>query len=165
GGQTPANWPAPNTPGFVPYPTARDEVRAGVENALGRYRVLASLADPGSGPDDDGELYWGSYIALWGRTCGPRSAPRSERAGLQAEVLERRLIHDGHKVLRTHVISARRRTNRWGVTIGKEHRERARKMDRAVCMVGARMLRRMILNSPKRTKKKTAGRGRVVVLR
>jgi hypothetical protein len=32
-------------------------------------------------------------------------------------------------------------------------------------MVGSRMLRRMILNSPKRAKKKTPGKGRVVVLR
>jgi len=68
-------------------------------------------------------------------------------------------------VLRTHVITARRRTNRWGITIGKEHRESARKIDLAVCMVGARMLRRMLLNSPKRAKKRTPGKGRVVVLR
>ena len=66
-----------------------------------------------------------------------------------ADVLERTLLHDGHKVLRTHVINARRRTNRWGVTIGKEHRESARKIDLAVCMVGARMLRRMPSNLPK----------------
>lgn len=188
--QKPANWPAPNTPGFVPYQIPRDEVHGVVENAFARYRVLAFFADPGSGQDDDGEMYWDAFIDLWGQTWGPKLALRSVLSGpkahavrwdmrdsrnqetfteavkrTHADVLERTLIHDGHKVLRTHVINARRRTNRWGVTIGKEHRESARKIDLAVCMVGARMLRRMILNSPKRTKKKTAGKGRVVVLR
>ncbi|HEY9370161.1 terminase [Streptomyces sp.] len=188
--QKPANWPAPNTPGFVPYRVPRDEVHGVVENAFARYRVLAFFADPGSGQDDDGEMYWDTYIDLWGQTWGPKLALRSVLSGpkahavrwdmrdsrnqetfteavkrTHADVLERTLFHDGHKVLRTHVINARRRTNRWGVTIGKEHRESARKIDLAVCMVGARMLRRMILNSPKRAKKKTPGKGRVVVLR
>jgi phage terminase large subunit-like protein len=187
--QKPANWPAPNTPGFVPYRVPRDEVHGVVENAFARYRVQAFFADPGSGQDDDGEMYWDTYIDLWGQTWGAKLALRSVMSGpkahavrwdmrdsrnqetfteavkrTHADVLERTLFHDGHKVLRTHVINARRRTNRWGVTIGKEHRESARKIDLAVCAIGARMLRRMILNSPKR-KKKTPGKGRVVVLR
>jgi hypothetical protein len=189
--QKPANWPAPNTPGYVPYRVPRDEVHGVVENAFSRYRVLAFFADPGSGQDDDdGEMYWDAYIDLWGQTWGSKLALRSVVSGpkahavrwdmrdprnqetfteavkrTHADVLERTLVHDGHKVLRTHVINARRRTNRWGITIGKEHRESARKIDLAVCMVGARMLRRMILNSPKRAKKKSPGKGRVVVLR
>ncbi|CAM5738298.1 hypothetical protein SBADM41S_00451 [Streptomyces badius] len=77
------------------------------------------------------------------------------------DILQRQLIHDGHKVMRNHVINARRRTNAWGVTIGKEHRESARKIDLAICMIGARMLRRTVLNSPKNQKRTTArGRGR-----
>lgn len=189
--QKAANWPPPNTPGYVPYRVPRDEVHGVVENAFARFRVLAFFADPGSGQDDDdGEMYWDAYIDLWGQTWGSKLALRSVLSGpkahavrwdmrdsrnqetfteavkrTHADVLERTLVHDGHKVLRTHVINARRRTNRWGVTIGKEHRESARKIDLAVCMVGARMLRRMILNSPKRPKKRTAGKGRVVVLR
>jgi hypothetical protein len=64
------------------------------------------------------------------------------------------------------VINARRRTNRWGITIGKEHRESAKKIDLAVCMIGARMLRRALLNSPKHASRpKGRGKGRVVVLR
>jgi phage terminase large subunit-like protein len=189
--QKPANWPLPNSPGYVPYRVPRDDVHGVVENAFSRFKVQAFFADPGSGKDDDdGEMYWDTYIDLWGQTWGAKLALRSVSSGAKAhavrwdmrdprnqetfteavkrahaDVLERTLIHDGHKVLRTHVINARRRTNRWGVTIGKEHRESARKIDLAVCMVGARMLRRMILNSPKRPKKKTPGKGRVVVLR
>lgn len=189
--QKPANWPSPNSPGYVPYRVPRDDVHGVVENAFARFKVQAFFADPGSGQDDDdGEMYWDAYIDLWGQTWGTKLALRSVQSGPKAhavrwdmrdprnqetfteavkrthtDVLERSLLHDGHKTLRTHVINARRRTNRWGVTIGKEHRESARKIDLAVCMVGARMLRRMILNSPKRAKKKTPGKGRVVVLR
>jgi hypothetical protein len=189
--QKPKNWPSPNTPGYVPYRVPRDEVHGVVENAFNRFKVSAFFADPGAGEDDsDGEMYWDSYIDLWGQTWGAKLALRSVLSGpkahavrwdmrdprnqetftaavkrTHADVLQRQLLHDGHKVLRTHVINARRRTNRWGVTIGKEHRESARKIDLAVCMVGARMLRRMILNSPKRAKKRTPGKGRVVVLR
>lgn len=55
--------------------------------------------------------------------------------------------HDGSKAMRGHVLNARRRPNRFGVGIGKEHRESQRKIDRAVCVVGARMVRRMLLES------------------
>jgi phage terminase large subunit-like protein len=82
------------------------------------------------------------------------------------DVLERQLTHDGDKVLRQHVVNARRRTNAWGYTIGKEHRESARKIDLAVCAIGARMLRRQVMNSNVWAKRSTArGKGRVVVLR
>ena len=188
--QKPANWPSPNTPGYAPYRVPRDDVHGVVENAFNRFKVQAFFADPGSGQDDeDGEMYWDGYLDRWGQTFGAKLTLRAVASGpkahavrwdmrdsrnqetfteavkrAHADVLQRVLVHDGHKVLRTHVINARRRTNRWGVTIGKEHRESARKIDLAVCMIGARMLRRMILNSPKR-KKKTPGKGRVVVLR
>ncbi|MBQ1165099.1 terminase, partial [Streptomyces sp. A73] len=63
------------------------------------------------------------------------------------DVLERQVPHDGHRVLRQHIANARRRTTQWGYSIGQEHRESARKVDLAVCAIGARMLRRMVLNS------------------
>ncbi|MBQ1164893.1 terminase, partial [Streptomyces sp. A73] len=56
------------------------------------------------------------------------------------DVLERQVPHDGHRELRQHIANARRRTNQWGYSIGKEHRESARKVDLAVCAIGARML-------------------------
>ena len=43
-------------------------------------------------------------------------------------------------LLRQHVLNARRRPNRFGITIGKEHRESRKKVDAAVCAVGARMM-------------------------
>jgi hypothetical protein len=63
------------------------------------------------------------------------------------------------------VLNARRRPNRYGVSISKEGRESPRKIDLAVCAIGARMARRMLLASPAWAKynagpKKRAGRVR-----
>lgn len=52
--------------------------------------------------------------------------------------------HDGDARLVRHVGNARRRPGRHGVGIGKEKRGSRRKIDLAVCMVGARMIRRRI---------------------
>src|SRR5690606_15091207 len=98
-----------------------------------------------SGQDDDGEMYWDSYIDLWGQTWGSKLALRSVLSGpkahavrwdmrdsrnqetfteavkrAHADVLERALIYDGQKVMCRYVNNDRSRTNRWGVTIGKE---------------------------------------------
>ncbi|WP_141772743.1 terminase [Mycobacterium malmoense] len=43
-------------------------------------------------------------------------------------------------LMRQHVLNARRRPNKFGISIGKEHRESRKKIDAAVCFVGARMM-------------------------
>lgn len=185
--QKPAAWPDK-----VPWTVPREDVDGVVANTFARFKVLAFFADPGSGQDDeDGDLYWDAYIDRWGQAHGKKLLLRAVTAGPKAhavrwdmrskanqalfteavkrthtDVVERTLLHDGHRMLRTHVVNARRRTNQWGVTIGKEHRESARKIDLAVCAVGARMLRRTVLNSPKHQgRPRGRGKGRVVVLR
>ncbi|MCP4224337.1 MAG: hypothetical protein GY773_13425 [Actinomycetia bacterium] len=62
-----------------------------------------------------------------------------------AEIEERSFTHDGSAVLGRHVVNARRRPNRWGISIGKETRDSPRKVDAAVCFIGARMVRRLVL--------------------
>ena len=59
------------------------------------------------------------------------------------------LTHDGDAGLRLHVHNARRRPNQWGVSLGKITRDSSKLVDLAVCMVGARMGRRVVLNSGK----------------
>ena len=54
--------------------------------------------------------------------------------------------HDGHPALIEHLKNARRYPMREGVSLWKGHRESARKVDLAVCAVGARMLRRIVNN-------------------
>ncbi len=41
---------------------------------------------------------------------------------------------------RQHVLNMRRRPNKFGISVGKEHRESRKKIDAGVCMVGARMM-------------------------
>ncbi|MGW0984290.1 terminase [Streptomyces xiamenensis] len=184
--QRPAGWPSDR-----PWRVPREEVDAVVEQTFATYKPVAFFADPGAGHDDaDGERYWDGYIDSWALRYGRRLKLKAVTAGarqhavlwdmrdrrhqqpfaeatdrMYRDVLERQLTHDGHKVLRQHVANARRRTSPWGYTIGKEHRESSRKVDLAVCAVGARMLRRMVLNSPAWAKKGRPGRGRVVVMR
>ncbi|MBY0440977.1 MAG: hypothetical protein K2Q25_02380 [Mycobacteriaceae bacterium] len=74
--------------------------------------------------------------------------PPSVKAGLGA-------------TMRQHVLNARRRPNKFGIGIGKEHRESSKKIDAAVCMVGARMMWHQLNGQPK--KGRAPGRGRIVV--
>lgn len=63
--------------------------------------------------------------------------------------------HDGDPRLRTHVHNAKNRPNQWGTSLGKATRDSKQRVDLAVCMVGAVMGARIVLNSGKRRKKKT----------
>lgn len=57
--------------------------------------------------------------------------------------------HDGHPALRTHTHNAKRRPNQWGYSLGKASRDSSQLVDLAVCMVGARLGRGVVLNSGK----------------
>lgn len=64
----------------------------------------------------------------------------------ETEITEQLFTHDGDSRLARHVGNARRRPNRWGaISIGKESANSPKKVDLAVCMVGARMVRRMVI--------------------
>lgn len=65
------------------------------------------------------------------------------------------LTHDGDAMLRSHVHNARRRPNQWGVSLGKQSRDSKQLVDYAVAMVGARMGRRILLNSGKSKKRRS----------
>src|SRR5207248_168825 len=57
--------------------------------------------------------------------------------------------HDGHPMLRLHVHNAHRRTNPWGVSLGKVTRDSKNKVDAAVGMVGAQLGRTLVLRGGK----------------
>lgn len=94
------------------------------------------------------------------RLSQPRAYERmkafTEMAELCAQWVddEQILIHDGNPALRLHVHNARRRQNKWGVSLGKESRDSKKHVDLAVCLVGAQLGRRFILNN---TKVRTGG--------
>jgi hypothetical protein len=71
------------------------------------------------------------------------------------------IAHHGGGALKRHMKNARRREGRYGVSIGKETRSSPRKVDLAVCAVGARMVRRQLLITKKTG---TPGKGRVIAL-
>jgi hypothetical protein len=70
------------------------------------------------------------------------------------------LSHDGTAMLRSHVHNAKRRPNQWGTSLSKATRSSTHLVDLAVCMVGARLGRRLALNSGK-VKRPRRGTGRV----
>ncbi|HVM07206.1 MAG TPA: hypothetical protein VM345_01985 [Acidimicrobiales bacterium] len=72
---------------------------------------------------------------------------------VEAEIRDGLFTHDDHPVLARHVANARRRPNRYGVSVGKETPSSPRKIDAAVCMVGARMVRRLALAAEPRRKR------------
>lgn len=163
----------------------REEVDAAVDRMFDRWSVRAFFADPGSGEDDSGERFWDGYIDGWATRHGDRLVIKATTTagnhhavmwdmrspGRQQEFTEATercysditsnlsLSHDGNRLLRQHAVNARRRPNRWGVAIGKEHRESARKIDAMVGAIGARMVRRKLLSSPD-WKKQTAKKER-----
>lgn len=66
---------------------------------------------------------------------------------VEAEIRDKAFTHDGDSAVTRHMGNARRRPYRDAVGIGKETRGSPRKIDAAVCVVGARMLRRIVLSS------------------
>jgi len=73
------------------------------------------------------------------------------------EIEQKQFTIDADARLVRHMGNARRRPNRYGVSIGKETPDSPDKIDLAVCLVGARMVRRLVISNPNR-KKKRSGR-------
>lgn len=126
-----------------------------------------------------GDLHpWESYIDRWAEELGGdlvvKASPRHSvawdmrgRLGqftsacerLHAAITTRALTHDGSTMMRQHFHNARRRPNRWGVGVGKEHRESARKIDAVPAAVLARLARADYLAlPPARRRRKRSGK-------
>jgi phage terminase large subunit-like protein len=66
----------------------------------------------------------------------------------QFEEFGPKFMIDGHPALVQHLRNARSNpSNKWGVSMMKENRESKHKIDLAVCLVGARLLRKVYLNT------------------
>lgn len=95
------------------------------------------------------------HSVMWDMTSPQRSAEFTGAAETFVEELEHideletrapTFTHDGHPALMRHLKNAKRYPNQWGTSLWKGHREASKKIDLAVCAVGARMLRRLVLN-------------------
>lgn len=161
----------------------REEVDDRVDHVFSRFTIAAFFADPGAGDDDSGERYWDRYIDGWAHRYGDQLQLDATPSGtnkhpimwdmrssanqkeftqaterMLADITAGDITHDGDSRLREHVLNARRRPNRFGVTIGKRHREARQKVDLAVCAIGARMVRRKLLAGGGSKRKKPSGR-------
>lgn len=159
----------------------REAIDATVDRVMGEYRVVAFWGDPSHTLEDEsGERYWDALFDQWHRKYGallevwadtnrlrghsimwdmaaPSRAEMFVRAAelCNTEIEGHVLMHDGDARLKQHTRNARRYPTRWGISLWKGHRESPRKIDLAVCMVGARMVRRIVLNNPSRKRRRT----------
>jgi hypothetical protein len=120
---------------------------------------------------------WESYVDRWAEELGTdlivKASPRQPigwdmRSRLQQfthacerlhdAIVENAVTHDGAAKMRRHFHNARRRPNRFGIGVGKEHRESARKIDAVPAAVLARLARLEYLALPEsRRRKKRSG--------
>lgn len=122
----------------------RREVDAAVAAAMDRFRVVGFYADP---------PHWQDAIDRWTEQWGRRmlvkaTVPRplewwTQRTSHMVTALERfyeavvtgQLTHDGDATLTRHILNAKRRVQRAGLTIGKEHPHSPRHIDAAIAAV------------------------------
>lgn len=147
----------------------RDDVDRHVREAHATWRVLGLWVDPSDARDSEtGERFWEGYADRWAADFGAGYElvavktgdmahatlwdmrwPSHQRVFVDAAerfvatVADGEMTHDGSPILAAHVYNARRRPNRWGVSLGKENRSSRRHVDAAVAAVGAYLMRRL----------------------
>ncbi|MFP3990661.1 Terminase [Streptomyces sp. E11-3] len=154
-------WERPRGPAGEGWLVDRADVDRVVRQTFAERQVVAFFGDVAEFESyiDDWATDFGERLviqATLGRSAHPvawdmRGHVRDfteacERA--EIDIREQTLTHDGDSRLQRHVLNARRRPNRYGVSISKEGRESPKKIDLAVCAIGARLARRMLLASP-----------------
>jgi hypothetical protein len=76
----------------------------------------------------------------------------------EQEINDGAFTQDGDSRTARHVIAAKRAPNRWGVSISTESPDSAKKIDAAVCVIGARMVRRLYLAGDAAAEKPKTGK-------
>jgi hypothetical protein len=147
-------WEKPEGPQGEGWEVDKGAVRDLVDHAFSTFDVVAFFSDV---------AYWETDVDLWRDEYAERLLVKAttkhavawDMRGHQAdtvravESLHRAILdgespHDGDARLRRHVLNARRRPNRWGVSFGKETRESPKKVDALAAFVLARMARSRI---------------------
>jgi hypothetical protein len=133
-------------PDQAEWQVPREEVDAVIANAFEKFDVALMFGDPPHWQDymDRWTAEHGSAVREWW-TNRPRAmvaalerfytAVRDTTVDENGTVLHRELSHDGGSVLTRHVLNARRRVGRSGLTISKEHPQSDRKIDAAMAAV------------------------------
>lgn len=154
-----------------------DDVDAEVDQIFENYNVVAFFADPSHALDDEtDESLWVPVLDRWHRRYSrklrlwakpgkdghsvmfdmtdSRNAKKfAEFSRIVGKQIQQRegFTHDGDPRVRKHVQNARRMPTKYGISIGKAHRESRKKVDLAVAVTMGQMVRRDYLNrKPKR---------------
>lgn len=155
-------WEQPDGPAGEGWEVPITEVDYEVRQAFERFNVVGFFADPAK---------WESYIAQWEADFGKKLKVKSSQPHpiewwmtgnrsylvvraleqFQNAVLDRELTHSGLALTR-HVLNARRRLGRSGVSIAKEHPESPNKIDAAIAAVLAYQARLQALSKGEATK-------------
>jgi hypothetical protein len=151
----------------IPY----DEIMATVQAVRKRFMVRAFFADVKEW-EETTKIAWRELfeesVDVWavpgGRDPQPVAWDMRSHVGeftaacemVLSEIEAVGFVHDGDGALGRHVTNARRRPNRWGISIGKESPKSERKIDGAVAMIIARHARRLVLASKKYKERKAA---------
>lgn len=154
----------------------RESVDDTVRRAMNDYNVVGFWGDPSHVLDSEtGLRYWDSLFDAWHRAYGRKLKVWAQPQGhdkhaimfdmvrldvqrrfvtavdqAYSDIISNDMPHDGDARLRQHMLNARRQPTKAGMSIAKEGRESRRKIDLAVCAIGARMVRREYLNSNQR---------------
>ncbi|GIE98940.1 terminase [Paractinoplanes rishiriensis] len=161
-------WERPDGPAGDGWEVDRQAVDNAVHDAFRVFTVQGFYADV---------ALWESYIADWAAAYGEglvvkaegrnpiawdmrQSLQRVTRAHerLMRSIFDGKLGHDGDRALRRHVLNARRRSNNYGVSFGKESRESPRKVDLYAALMLAHEALYDLRTRGKKTQKRT-GRG------
>lgn len=158
----------------------REKFDAVISSAIEGFRVVAYFADPSHALEDETMTrYWDGLLdehhrqfqrslKLWAKPGKARGHSvmfdMSDSANhrmfvdavgqFEADLDAGLIKHNGDARLRNHMLNAVRYPTRHGMSVAKEHRESRKKIDLAVCAIGARMVRRMYLNQAARGKGK-----------
>jgi hypothetical protein len=160
--------------------TPRHEVDAAVVEAVEKFKVVGFFGDPSHVLDDETQdHYWDPLFDEWHNryrhqfkiwASGTKGSSSSKGHAVMFDMSARdnakqfasavgytleeirsgAFTFDGDARLRKHILNARRYPVQGLVSIAKSSRESRNKIDLAICMVGARMVRRLILNSGKK---------------
>ncbi|MFJ6680579.1 terminase [Streptomyces werraensis] len=162
-------WEHPEGEAAKDWTVPRHEVDSAVHEAFRLFDVKAFFADV---------ALWESYIADWSETYGEQLAVKSPvgkdaigwdmrgsqktvtlaHERLMRTIFDKKLSHDGDLTLRRHVLSARRRTNNYGISFGKESKDSPRKIDAYAALMLAHEALYELRTRGKKVRKRT-GRG------
>lgn len=135
--EKPDNWPTGD--GAPKWHVNTERVDSAVHEAFGKYAVKGFYADVAlweSHIDDWAHAYReqltvkasNSHAVAWDMRQSQQRATRAHERLMQT-IFDGKLKHDGDADLRRHVLNAKRRSNNYGISFGKESRESPRKVD------------------------------------